>query len=179
MEGRYFLWVAPSPKCLEWRKTLSCFVGWAFPSWILLALRGKLGVLCPEVGNGFSSKLQHGGNTALGYVGLAWGGLKPGKGEIIACRRREKWADWMSGANHWGEGSSRQVSVFNSQLQCHCSRASGSCSWETSLFSKLQRLDSTYQGLNNVCSSLINAICKTLLWKKVQQGMRDSITMGA
>lgn len=51
-------------------------------------LRGKLGMLCSGVGNGFSSKVQHGGNTAVllmqGCVGLSWGGLKPGKGEILA-----------------------------------------------------------------------------------------------
>lgn len=79
---------------------------------------------------------------------------------------------WMSCANHW---VLHQTSAcVHSQLQCHCSYASGTYSWETSLFCRLQR----YCTGAVQCLFIINKLCETLLWKKVQQCMHGSVTVG-
>lgn len=106
-------------------------------------LRGKLGMLCSGVGSGFSSKRQHGGKyCGIITAGLCWlvlGRIEAREG-WNSCLEKER---EQTGCSEWvvqiTECSSRQVPVFISWLQCHCSYASGTYSWETSLFCRLQR----------------------------------------
>lgn len=150
--------------------------GWSFASWMLLA-PGWEG--SSEGGNGFASKLQQ-----------WWQWV------ILACLEE----DWSQGRvkllpTEGGRSGQVAVNELCKSLRWVLQKRSA-CVWFPASVSMLQCLwylflgtlpvlqaseagTGTVQGLNDVCSPLINAICETLLLKKVQQCMHGSITMGA